>query len=111
MSEIKTGEYEILHTGIFHAIEDEETILSIRGIKIIISFEKKEGAERAAEFESTDGTSARLKLVNAHGPLGFGNTRPFKIGEADGKNIYLTFRTRSLDDAYLRTFEYTLYAK
>lgn len=106
---IKTGQYQVAESGVFHLIEDETTTLSLGDTNFLIIFEKNKDEKQGIQFKTIDSKNAELRLVNANGPLGYGTTRPFQIGEADGKKLFLTFVTRSLNDTYLRTFEYTLY--
>ena len=108
---LKTGEYEIINSGVFHAIEDEKTVMSLGGTDITILFEKTEDGKQTIEFKTVDTKKAEIKLINVQGSLGYGTTKPFPIGEVDGKKLYLTFVTRALNDTYLRTFEFTLYKK
>ena len=107
---IKTGEYEILNSGVFHVVEDENTTITFNDINVVLIFEKNDDGKQALNFKITDSKNTELKLLNTHG-LGYGTVKPFQIGESNNKKLFLTFITRSLNDSYLRTFEYTLYTK
>lgn len=109
--QVKTGAFEVIDSGVLHVIEDEVTILRLGDVSFSLIFEKNDDGKQAVAFEASDKKNAKLILTNVQGPLGYGTTKPFQVGDRDGKGLFLTFVTRSLNDTYLRTFEYTLYTK
>ncbi len=111
MLNIKTGEYQVFDSGVVHVMEEGKTIISLGETNIELIFETKTGEEQSVDFKAVDKKNAQIRFTNVQGSLGFGTTRPFQIGESDGRALFLTFVTRSLNDTYLRTFEYTLYIK
>ena len=110
MVEISTGDYKVLASGVFHAVANEETKITVADLVLRIRFEDAEEGKPEVKAQS-DGKSALLTFVNFYGPLGAGNTVPLKIGSLNQKELYFSYRISSLDDKTLRTFEYTLYER
>lgn len=110
---IKTGEYQVLESGVFHAISGAETVIEIDDLKLVISFEDVQEGNSKIESSVPDVKTLRLRFINFSKGLDVGNTEPLEIGTFDepGLVLYMSYRIRSLPNTAIRTFEYTFFSK
>lgn len=109
--EVLTDGYKVIESGVVHVFESGETKLVMGDMALKIIFDDTPEIPPGITFTALDSKNGEIKLTNARGPLGYGTTRPFQIGNIGEKGLYLTFIIRSLGDKFIRTFEYTLYSK
>lgn len=111
MITIQTGEYEIISSGLFHALSDKETTLSVTDLKLVFVFEDNGNVKPELKVSVINNKQVKFTYVNFTNPLGSGNTELMKIGKFNEKEMFFSYRISSLDDKRIRTFEYTLYKK
>ena len=110
MIKIKTGDYDVMASGIVHLLAEKESTLSVEDLSMKITFDNK-GKEPAIKGEQEDAKNIKITLSNFNNSLGQGNTQLIEIGEKDGRKLFLAFRVFFLKGADTKTFEYTLYLK
>ena len=108
---ITTGNYSILYSGVFHALEKEESVIDFDDIKLIVIFENAGNNKPSFELSKIDDRTAKIKLIDHNGSLGMGNRELIKLGSIDNGELFLSYRVYTLTNPSLRSFQYTIYKK
>lgn len=107
---INTGEYEIIASGLFHALEDRDSVIQVNDLRVVINFRTQDPKDAQVEFEPSEKT-INITFVNFHDSLGRGNTEPIRLADFDLGSVYLIYRVFSLSDKKIRTVEYSFLFK
>jgi hypothetical protein len=105
---IKTGDYELVDSGVFHVLEKSKSVIEYPSFKIYFDFEKDSNQPTSIKANAIEG-GLEITLINVN-DLMYGTIDLVKIGQIDSKNLYLAFTIGSLNDKTIRIVEYSLYA-
>jgi len=115
---IKTGDFNVLYSGVVHIISNIETSVTIPDIKqnLVLKINFKDdaldGIPEVRSVPSVDNQVLNIDFVNFNNKLDMGNVTPARIGNMDDKRkLFLSYRIRASDNKTLRTFEYTFYTQ
>lgn len=109
---IKTGEYELIDSGIVQILDKEKTVLVFDKISIVFLFDKDDkNTETVIKVDTHEQNTIAFTLVNINMPS-YGTTDFVEFGKiANEKNLYISFRVHSLNDKKVRSLEYSIYKK
>lgn len=113
ISNIKTGPYELIDSGIIQILSKEVTTLIFDStISIEFKFENNHNdIESFIKVDTTEQNTIKFILVNINMP-NYGTIDFVKFGtQTDGKDLYISFRVNSLNDKTVRSLEYSIYKK
>lgn len=101
---VKIGNYELLESITVIDIDSEPISVNLegegRGLTFIFSFIKDETVSGAQiNHAVVDDNTAEVKIINADGFLGGGNTKLISLGTLKKRNLYYNFRIFGLKDS------------
>lgn len=108
---IKTGDYDVIASGTVITFGDQPTeIFFGETQKLSLKFVfLTEGIGMKMESVQANENSLELRLFNFNQGLNQGNLEPIRIGDENGKEVFLSFRSSRLNQSASRTLEYTIY--
>lgn len=112
-TEIKSGQADVIASGTVISFKKNpiEILFGFvnERLKLIIEFEEdKENKETRIKPSIPSKDTLILKLINYNNSLGSGNTEPLKIGNTEGRYIFLNYRVHPLNE-WDKTVHYTIY--
>lgn len=115
--EIKSGEYKLLHSGVFITFNQNEIELSLtykdETITLFLQFynehdEVNKGKLRT-EFEQPDAQSLKVKFFNFNELFGMFNTDLLELGTIAEKRLFFFYYITKLKDTDRREISYSFY--
>lgn len=104
---VKTGNYEVLTSGVVHTKESDISF-EIAGLKINFIFKSDDGTAR---FQGVTGDkSLTIEIFNTNNILGEGKLEPIEIGTIGGQSLNATWFINTLEGTH-RQFNYTFLLK
>ncbi len=109
---IKTGQYEVIESGIVQILKTEDTTMDFGGVSIVFCFEDSEKENTGIKLVvDKDKKILKFILVNIN-RQSYGTTEFVNIGSNDaGEDLYISFRATSLDDKRIWSLEYSIFKK
>lgn len=109
---IRTGDFELLESGIAQVLSKELTIIIFDTVNITFEFEANEkSSESEILVNTSEDNFVRFRLININMPT-YGTTSFVKFASlADNTDVYLSFKIHSLNDKTVRSLEYSIYKK
>ena len=106
---ITSGLSEVLASGLVICFEKNPVVLEVANLKFVFVFLDEEGKEEpGVKFETPSGNELKIILSNFKNPLGAGNSKPYAIGNINGRHLYLSYRIYDLVGGD-KTLHYTFY--
>lgn len=112
ISTIKSGQFELIDSGIVQILEKELTTLLFETISIKFEFstDEKDATSKIA-VDASEQNAVKFNLVNVNMPS-YGTTDFEKFATlVTGEEVYISFRVHSLNDKRVRSLEYSIYKK
>jgi len=109
---IKTGDYELIDSGVVQILSEELTTFIFDTILIKFEFSKDEqNPESSIKVDVSETNTIKFTLININ-MLTYGTTDFVKFATlSDGNDAYISFKVNSLTDKTVRSLEYSIYKK
>lgn len=113
VNKILSGDAEILAGGSIISFDNKpikfEFASPSNPLKLILDFKKDATGKVYGNPVVINSQEIKLELFNFHNNLGSGLISPVQIGNLDGKKLYFSFRSYSLENSEQITLHYTFY--
>ena len=112
---IHSGSTTVLSAGTVISFNDEPVQFVLghatheRPMTLTMHFTTDKKKKSYLKAETVTEHELELHLVNFNAALDVGNTEPIEIGNYNDKQLYFSFRIRSLNNSQQRTINYTFY--
>ncbi len=109
---VESGSAEVIDSGMVISFAGNPITIRYKDLNITIVFEfRTDEQNRTTRVDSTLPEPGTLNLIlfNFDDSLGAGTIKPIRIGQYEGRRLYLQLRAYTLAGSPDRTLDYTIY--